>query len=90
MVMICIDRSSKMLQLVGLKESDAHKIDDKFLSMVVSQHKLLDCITSNCDPYFHGHFWDELISLLDMALTFSMALHPQADGIAEVTNHTME
>ena len=90
MVMMCIDRFSKMVQLVPLWESDARTIADKFLSMVVSQHGLPECITSDHDPRFHGHFWEELMSLLDMMLTFSMASHPQTDGMAEVTNHTME
>ena len=90
MVMICINRLIKMVQLVPLQESDACTIADKFLSMVDSQHGLPECITSNCDPCFCGHFWDELISLLDMILTFSMASHPQTDGIAEVTNHGIE
>ena len=30
------------------------------------------------------------MSLLDTTLTFSMASHPQTDGMAEVTNCTME
>ena len=90
MVMICMDRFSKIVQLVPLQESDTRTIADKFLNMVVSQHGLLECITSDYDPCFCGHFWDELISLLDMTLTFSMALHPQTDGMAEVMNHTME
>ena len=64
---------------------------DKFLSMVVSYHGLLECITlSDHDPHFYGHFWDELISLQDMILTFSMASHPWTDGIDEVMNCTME
>ena len=58
--------------------------------MVASQHRLPECITGDHDPRFCRHFWEELMSLLDMALTFSMACHPQTDGIAEVTNHTME
>ena len=45
---------------------------------------------SNQDPQFCGHFWDDLVSLLDMILTFSMASHPQIDRIAEVRNHTIE
>ena len=45
---------------------------------------------SDHDPHFYSHFWDKLISLLDMTLTFSMALHLQTDEIAEVTNHTIE
>ena len=63
---------------------------DKFLSIVASQHRLPEYITSDYDPHFHGHFWDELISLLDMKLTFIIALHPQTDGIAQEKNYTME
>ena len=90
MVMTCVDRFSKMVQLVLLRESDARTVADKFLSMVVSQHGLPECIISDHDPCFRGHFWEELMSLLDMMLTFSMTSHPQTDGMAEVMNHTME
>ena len=89
-MMTCIDRFSKMVQLVPLQESDARTIADKFLSMVVSQHGLPECITSDHDPCFCGHFWEELMSLLDMTLVFNMALHSQTDGMAEVTNYSME
>ena len=90
MVVTCIYRFSKIVQLVSLQKSDAHTVADNFLSMVVSQHGLPVYIMSNCDPCFCGHFWEELISLLDMTLTFSMILHPQTSRMAEVTNHTME
>ena len=60
------------------------------LSIVVSQNNLPKCITSDREPHFLGYFWDELISLLDTTLTFRMASHPQTNGIAGVTNHTME
>ena len=63
---------------------------NNFLSTAVSQHGLPESITSDHDPCFHGHLRDELMSLLDTILTFNMALYPQTDGIAEVTNHTME
>ena len=63
---------------------------DKFPSMVFSQHGLPEYTMSHCDPRFCGHFWDKLLSLLDMTLIFSRALHPQTDGIAEVMNFTME
>ena len=73
-----------------MQESDAQTVADKFLSMVVSQHGLPEYIMSDRDPRFCGHFWEDLMSLLDITLTFSMALHPQTDGMAEVTNRTME
>ena len=90
MVMTCIDRFSKMVELVLLWEFDTRTVADKFLSTVVSQHRLPECIMSDRDPCFRGHFWEELMSLLDMMLTFSTALHPQTDGMAEVMNRTVE
>ena len=64
MVLMCVDRFSKVVQLVPLWESDARTIADKFLSTVVSQHGLPECITSDRDLCFHGHFWEELMSLI--------------------------
>ena len=89
-VMTYINRFSKMVQLVLLWESDARTIADRFLSMIVSHHGFPECTTSDRDPRFHGHFWEELMTLLDTKLTFSMALHPHIYGMAEVMNHTME
>ena len=88
--MICIDRFSKMIQLVSLKKSDAATVTNKFVTMVVSWHGLPEYIMSNYDPHFCGHFWDELMFLLNMTLTFSMASYPQTDRIAEVMNYTMK
>ena len=63
---------------------------DKFLSIVISQHELLEYITNNYDPCFYGQFWDELVSLLYTTFILNIALYAQTDGIAEVMNHTME
>ena len=63
---------------------------EKILSMVVRQFKLLENIMSDHDPHFYSYFWNKLISLLDMTLTFSIALHPQTDEITEATNHSIE
>ena len=86
----CINPFSKMVQMVLLQESDAHTMAEKFLSMVLSQHGLPEYIISYCNPHFCGHFWNELLSLLDIPLTFTMASHPHTDGMAEVTSCTME
>ena len=74
MVMICINQFRRIVQLVTLQEHDTCTISDKFLSLVASQHGLLECITSGCDPHFFGQLWDQFIFLLDMTLTFSMAM----------------
>ena len=74
--MKCTNHFSKVVQLVPLQGSDACTMADKFLSTVVSQYGLLKRIISDHDPHFSSHFWDELVSLLDMTLIFSMALQP--------------
>ena len=45
---------------------------------------------SDYDPCFHGHLWDELMSLLDTTITLSIALYPQTMEITEVMNHIIE
>ena len=57
-MMTCIDRFSKIVQLVPLQESNACTIADKLLSIVVSQHELPECIISNHETHFCGDFWD--------------------------------
>ena len=88
--MTYMDQFSKIIQLVPLHESDAHTMAEEFLIIVVSQYSLPECIMSNHDPHFVGHFWEELRSLLDITLKFSIASHTQTGGIAEVMNQTME
>ena len=79
-----------MVKLVLLQESNAHTMADRFLSMVVSQHRLPEYIMSKHDPHLHSHFWDELLSLLDIIFTLSMDSHPHTNRMAEVTKHTMK
>ena len=65
MVIACVDYFIKMVQLVLLQESNAQTMANMFLSTVVSYCGLLDFITSDHDPRFFGHFWNELMSLFD-------------------------
>ena len=90
MVMTYIDQFSKKVQLVQFQESGSQTIAGKFRSTIVSHHRLSNCTTSNHKPSFCAHFWDKLMSLLDITLTFSMASHPQIDRMAKVTNYTIE
>ena len=48
---------------------------EKVLSVVISQYGLPMYITSDHDPQFCDHFWDELKSLLDIKLNFTMDSH---------------
>ena len=90
MVIACVDYFIKMVQLMLLQESNTQTMANMFLSTVVSYCGLLDFITSDHDPRFFGHFWNELMSLFDTTFKFSTASQPQIDRIAEVMDHTME
>ena len=61
----------------------------KFPSKVASQHGYPTALQMAVTPNFVVTS-DELMSLLDTTLTFSIALYPQTNGITEVTNYTME
>ena len=90
MVMMCIDCFSKTVQLVPLCKSDGCTTSEKIFSTVVSQQGIPECIMSDHDPHYCGHFWDGLISFLDTTPTLNIASHPQNNRIAEIKNHTME
>ena len=64
---------------------------NKFLSTIVTQSRLPECIIINHDLRFHSYNWYKfMIILLDTFLTFSMALYPQINRIIEVMNYILE
>ena len=75
-IMMCIDRFSKMVVLVPVCETDAQTIESRFLAEVVSHHGLPETIINDRDPRFQGSFWKELKENLDISLPFSTASHP--------------
>ena len=82
MAMTCFNRFNKMIELVLLREYNICNIVDISPNSLDSWYGLLVCIMSDHDPKSHVLFWDELMYLLDTALVFSMALHPQTHRIA--------
>ncbi|MBW0472964.1 hypothetical protein O181_012679 [Austropuccinia psidii MF-1] len=47
-------------------------------------------IISDTDPKFTSEFWTNLYDMLGTKLAFSIAYHPQTDGLAEKMIQTME
>ena len=81
---------TKMVQLVPLKEYDAQTMANKFLSTVVNQSGLPKCIKIDYHNQFCSHFSNELMSLLKIILTFSIAFYPQKYGMNEIMNCTIK
>ena len=79
MVIIHIDKLSKIVQSITPWESGIQTIANKFLIRVVSEYGLPEYTMNDCNPRFYGSFWDEFVSLMDTTLMFSTLLHPPID-----------
>ena len=53
-IMICIDRFSKMIELVPLCKTDTQTVASRFLAEVVSHHGLPATIINDRDPRFQA------------------------------------
>ena len=89
-IMTTVDRFSKMVALTPLRSTDVATVAKAFFADVVCHHGLPLTITSDRDARFTSKFWSELMAAHGTALHHSTAFHPQTDGMAEVTNRTME
>ena len=88
--MTVVDRFSKAVILVALGSTTAPDVARAFFDAVVFKHGMPLTITSDRDARFTGDFWTSIMKELRTSLQFSTAYHPQTDGMAEVTNRTME
>ena len=57
---------------------------------VIRIHGLPRSIVSDRDTKMTSAFWAELCNKLDVRRHFIAAYHPQADGLAELTNQTIK
>jgi hypothetical protein len=90
-IWVIVDRFSKMAHYIPLptlnKTEDLAKL---FLKEVWRLHGLPDDIVSDRDSRFISHFWQSLMSLLNVKLKMSTSFHPQTDGQTERVNQTLE
>ncbi|KAH8152984.1 uncharacterized protein LAJ45_03211 [Morchella importuna] len=90
-IWVIVDRFSKMAHYIPLptlnKTEDLAKL---FLKEVWRLHGLPDDIVLDRDSRFISHFWQSLMSLLNVKLKMSTSFHPQTDGQTERVNQTLE
>ena len=86
MILIVIDRLTKMARFIPTHSSgSSKKTTDFFLREVFRHHGLPSNIVSDRDPRFTAKFWEALQKALGVRLLMSTAEHPQTDEQAEVT-----
>jgi hypothetical protein len=89
-IMVVVDRLSKMRHLIPCSEITAPAVARLFLWYVWKLHGLPDTIVSDRGSQFVSAFWDELTKQLRIDARLSTAFHPETDGQTERMNAVME
>ena len=89
MIMMVVDRFSKMCSFVRLCLTTAPAVAAAFFRNVMAHHGLTCQLISDHDLRFTSEFWTCLMCALKTKVAYSTAFHPQMDGMAEVSNRTL-
>ena len=86
-----IDRMTKISQFIlYLKSITASEFIQLFISHIIRLYSLSNSIISNHSSIFTSDFWFTLMSILNIDLHKSTALHLQTDGKTEWINQTLK
>ena len=90
-IWVIVDRFSKMAHFIPLPTKvTAPELARIFLREIWKLHGLPASIVSDRDSKFTGHFWTELLKLLEIKRKMSVAGRAQTDGQTERTNQILE
>jgi cleavage and polyadenylation specificity factor subunit 1 len=78
-----IDRSTRWLEAVPLKDTSATSCADTFVATWVTRYGVPECITSDRGPQFTSAVWSALCSRLGISRSLTTAFHPQSNGMVE-------
>jgi hypothetical protein len=78
-----IDRSTRWLEAVPLKDTSATSCADTFVATWVARFGVPECITSDRGPQFTSAVWSALCSRLGISRSLTTAFHPQSNGMVE-------
>ena len=78
-----VDRSTRWLEAIPLKDMSAASCADALISGWVSRFGVPSLITSDRGTQFTSAVWEALCNKLGVAHTTTTAYHPQANGLVE-------
>ncbi|MBW0470003.1 hypothetical protein O181_009718 [Austropuccinia psidii MF-1] len=89
--LVIVERYSKSVRCLPCHKGDtAMDIVLIFWNNIIATCGVPKIISSDRDPKFTSQIWNNLYHLLGTNLAFSIAYHPQTDGLAERMIQTME
>jgi hypothetical protein len=90
-IMVVVDKLSKSAHFIPIKLTfKAIDIANIIMKEIFRQHGMPKEIVSNRDTKFTSNFWKSLMVGLENKLLFSIAYHPQIDGMMERVNQILE
>ena len=89
-ILTVTDRGIKMVHHIAADFTDtAHDTARLFFHNVVRLHGLHRSISFDRDVQFLSSFWEALCVALSVERSLTSRFYPQANGLAERTNHTV-
>ena len=90
-IWVIVDRMTKPSRFLAVKTTySAEDYVKLFINEIVRLHGVSLSIISDRGPQFTSHFWKSFQKGLGTQVNLSTTFHPQTDGQAERTIHTLE
>ena len=89
-IMVVIDRLSKSIIVVPMKETCAIDVAQTLLEHIFQHHGLPTAIVSDRSTQFVSMLWTEVCRLVKITQRLSTAFHPETDGATERANQELE
>jgi len=90
MILVVVDRFTKMAHCIPIKKKDSHTVARAYLENVWKYHGFPEDVVSDRDRTFTGQFSTDLYDYLGIKKSMSTAYHPQSDGRTERINQEIE
>jgi len=90
MILVVVDRFTKMAHFIPLKKKDSPTVARAYLENVWKYHGFPEDVVSDRDSTFTGSFFIDLYNFLGIKRSMSTAYHPQTDGQTERINQVIE